>query len=97
MNIGWIIDADVSEFFDNLNHSLMQDILKQRVIDGGLLRYIGKWLNAGVVDGKSLSYPEIGTSQGGVISPMILSSVSNEKKSPNGLWKSYPSGSPALS
>ena len=71
MNIGWIIDADVSGFFDNLNHSLLQEIIKQRVNDGGLMRYIGKWLNAGIVDGKSLSYPETGTPQGGVASPML--------------------------
>ena len=62
----WIIDADVSGFFDNLDHHQLQDILKQRVNDGGLLRYIGKWLNAGVVDGKSLSYPKKGTPQGGL-------------------------------
>jgi RNA-directed DNA polymerase len=66
MNIGWIIDADVSGFFDNLNHSLLQDIIKERVNDGGLLRYIGKWIITGIVDGKSLSYPETGTPQGGV-------------------------------
>jgi retron-type reverse transcriptase len=57
MNIGWIIDADVSGFFDNLSHSLLQEIIKQRVNDGGLLRYIGKWLNAGIVDGERLRGP----------------------------------------
>lgn len=71
MNIGWIIDADVSGFFDSLSHSQLQEIIKQRVNDGGILRYIGKWLNAGVVDGKSLSYSESGTPQGGVISPIL--------------------------
>jgi group II intron reverse transcriptase/maturase len=71
MNIGWVLDADVSGFFDNLSHNQLQDILKQRVNDGGVLRYIGKWLNAGVVDGKSLSYPEKGTPQGGVVSPTL--------------------------
>jgi RNA-directed DNA polymerase len=71
MNIGWIIDADVSGFFDNLSHPRLQEIIKQRVNDGGILRYIGKWLNAGVVDGERLSYPEKGTPQGGVISPIL--------------------------
>jgi len=70
-NIGWIIDADVSGFFDSLEHHQLQDILKQRVNDGGVRRYIGKWLNAGVVDGESLSYPKQGTPQGGVVSPML--------------------------
>jgi len=65
------VDADVSGFFDNLDHGLLREIIKRRVNDGGVLRYIGKWLNAGVLEGKSLSYPKKGTPQGGVISPMI--------------------------
>jgi retron-type reverse transcriptase len=71
MNIGWIVDADVSGFFDNLDHRMLREIIKRRVKDGGILRFIGKWLNAGVVEGETLSYPEKGTPQGGVISPMI--------------------------
>jgi len=47
------------------------NILKRRVNDGGLLRLIGKWLKAGIVDGKDLIYPEKGTPQGGVISPLL--------------------------
>jgi group II intron reverse transcriptase/maturase len=73
-NISWIIDADISGFFDNLGHSEMRAIIKLRVNDGGIIRYIGKWLKAGVVDGKTLSYPEKGSPQGGVISP-ILSNI----------------------
>jgi group II intron reverse transcriptase/maturase len=71
MNIGWILDADVSGFFDNLDHSWLRKIIRQRVNDGGLLRLIGKWLNAGVMEGGNLTYPEKGTPQGGVISPML--------------------------
>lgn len=70
-NIGWIIDAHVSGFFDSLDHHQLQDIFKQRVNDGGVGRYIRKWLNAGVVDGESLSYPKQGTPQGGVVSPTL--------------------------
>ena len=36
-----------------------------------VLRLIGKWLNAGVLQGLELSYPEAGTPQGGVISPLL--------------------------
>ncbi len=39
--------------------------------DGVLLRLVGKWLNAGVLEGGELSYPEAGTPQGGVISPLL--------------------------
>ena len=52
----------------------MREIIKQRVNDGGIIRLIGKWLKAGVVDGETLSYPEQGAPQGGVISP-ILSNI----------------------
>ena len=70
-NVGWIVDADVSGFFDNISHSLLQDLIKRKVNDGGILRLIGKWLHAGVVEAGTLSYPEMGTPQGGVISPML--------------------------
>ena len=71
LNINWIVDADVSGFFNNLDHSKMKEIIKQRVNDGGVIRYIGKWLNAGVVEGGTMSFPEKGTPQGGVISPIL--------------------------
>ncbi len=71
LNINWIVDADVSGFFDNINHNLLQDIIKLRVNDGGILRLTGKWLNAGVLEEGNLSHPESGTPQGGVISPLL--------------------------
>ena len=70
-NINWILDAEVSGFFDNINHKLLREIIKERVNDGGLLRYIGKWLNAGVQEGTVLSYSETGTPQGGAISSLL--------------------------
>jgi len=70
-NINWILDADVKGFFDNIDHKLLQDVIKQRVNDGGILKLIGKWLNAGVVEDGITSYPETGTPQGGVISPLL--------------------------
>ena len=69
--IGWIVDADVSGFFDNLDHGKLREIVKQRVNDGGILRLIGKWLKAGVQEGNNRMYPESGAPQGGVISPML--------------------------
>jgi RNA-directed DNA polymerase len=69
MNIGWIVDADVSGFFDNLDHRLLREFIKQRVNDGAILRLIGKWLNAGVLEEGILTYPEKGTPQGGVVTP----------------------------
>ena len=69
--INWIVDADVSGFFDNLDHDHLRKFIAQRVNDGGIKRLIGKWLNAGVMEGEDLTYPEKGTPQGGVISPLL--------------------------
>ncbi|NIN68577.1 MAG: hypothetical protein GTO14_25565, partial [Anaerolineales bacterium] len=71
MNVGWIVEADVSGCFDNLDHGLLRAFIKKRVNDGGIVRLIGKWLNAGVLDEAILTYPDKGTPQGGVISPML--------------------------
>ena len=71
MNLNWIIDADVSGFFDNLDHGHLRSFLRQRVNDGSILRLIGKWLKAGVLDGEELIHPETGSPQGGVISPIL--------------------------
>ena len=71
LNIGWIVDADVSGFFDSLDHDLLREVIRKRVNDRGILRLIGKWLHAGVLDGEQLTYPEQGTPQGGVCSPML--------------------------
>ena len=70
-NVNWIIDADIKGFFDNIDHRILRDFIRKRVNDGGIIRLIGKWLKAGVLDGKELSYPDKGTPQGGVISPLL--------------------------
>lgn len=71
LNIRWILDADVCGYFDNISRSLLREFIQRRVNDGGILRLIGKWLNAGVVEAGTLTYPDRGTPQGGVISPML--------------------------
>ena len=68
---GWVIEVDIRKFFDTLDRRHLQDIVHQRVRDGVLLRLIGKWLNAGVMEDGALSYPEAGTPQGGVVSPLL--------------------------
>ena len=70
-NGGWLLEVDIRRFFDTLDHAHLRRILSQRVRDGVLLRLIGKWLNAGVLESGSVSYPEAGTPQGGVISPLL--------------------------
>ena len=71
LNGGWIIEVDVRKFFDTVDHERFREIVRRRVRDGVILRLIGKWLNAGVLEGLELSYPDAGTPQGGVISPLL--------------------------
>lgn len=68
---GWVLEVDIKRFFDTLDHGHLRMILGQRVRDGAILRLIGKWLNAGVMEGLELSHPDAGTPQGGVISPLL--------------------------
>lgn len=67
----WLIDADIAKFFDTLDKSVLRGLVHQRVGDGVIRRLIGKWLSAGVLDNGVVHYPETGTPQGGVISPML--------------------------
>jgi RNA-directed DNA polymerase len=69
--IGWIVDADISGYFDSIDRTRLRDVLRTRVNDGGLWRLIGKWLRAGVMEEGVLSHPETGVVQGGVISPVL--------------------------
>jgi RNA-directed DNA polymerase len=71
---GWIVDVDIRKFFDTIDHGHLRDFLQRRIRDGVLLRLIGKWLNAGVLEDGCLTHPEKGSPQGGVVSP-ILSNI----------------------
>lgn len=68
---GWVLEVDLSKFFDTLDHGHLRRFVQHRVKDGVLLRLIGKWLNAGVMESGQVSYPESGSPQGGVISPLL--------------------------
>ncbi len=71
MHGGYVIDMDISAFFDSLEHSVLRDFLDQRVRDGVIRRMIDKWLKAGIMEDGQLTYPEAGTPQGGVVSPLL--------------------------
>ena len=68
---GWVLEVDIRKFFDNLDHGHLRQFLRLRVRDGVLLRLIDKWLKAGVMEDGSVSYPDSGTPQGGVVSPLL--------------------------
>jgi group II intron reverse transcriptase/maturase len=71
MRGGWVLEVDIRKFFDTLDHDHLRQVLHQRIRDGVLLRLIGKWLNAGVLENGGYSRPDAGTPQGGVISPLL--------------------------
>jgi RNA-directed DNA polymerase len=71
MGGGWVVEVDIGKFFDTLDHAHLRALLGQRIRDGVLLRLIGKWLKAGVLEGGNVTLPSAGTPQGGVISPLL--------------------------
>ena len=71
MGGGWVLDVDIKAFFDTLSPSHLRKFLDQRVVDGVLRRAIDKWLKAGVLEDGKVTHPELGTPQGGVISPLL--------------------------
>ena len=65
------MDAEVRGYFDSIDRTRLREVLRQRVNDGSILRLIGKWLRAGVMEEGIVSHPETGVVQGGVISPVL--------------------------
>jgi group II intron reverse transcriptase/maturase len=69
---GYIVEADIRGFFDNIDHDWLLRMLEERIDDAAFLNLIGKWLKAGILDtdGKVIN-PETGTRQGGIVSPVL--------------------------
>jgi len=67
----WVVDADIQGFFDNLDHGLLLQFLRERVVDGSVLKLISAWLTAGVMEAGNVRTVVAGTPQGGVISPLL--------------------------
>jgi RNA-directed DNA polymerase len=68
----YVVEADITGYFDNIDHDWLLKMLAERVDDKSFLRLIGKWLKAGVLetDGKVV-HPLTGTPQGGIVSPIL--------------------------
>lgn len=71
MGGGWVLDADIQGCFDAIDHRACRDLLRKRVVDGVVVRLVGKWLNAGVLEDGVVTHPDTGSPQGGVISPLL--------------------------
>ena len=73
--INWILDADVTKFFDRIDRAKLLELLGKRIGDKRLLRLIGKWLRAGVMEDGQWFDTGRGTPQGSVISPVLANVV----------------------
>ena len=73
----YVLDADISGFFDNLSHSAIMRELSDVVADGNILRLVEKFLRAGVMEGGKIRPTRVGTPQGGVASPLLANIALN--------------------
>jgi len=69
--VNYVVDADLTSFFDSMSHEWLMRFLKHRIADERILRLIGKWLKAGVMEGGELTVSDLGTPQGAVVSPLL--------------------------
>lgn len=66
-----VVDMDLSKCFDTLDHEIMMKSISEKISDGSVLDLIKKFLKSGVMDSDSFSKTEVGSPQGGVISPLL--------------------------
>jgi RNA-directed DNA polymerase len=69
--VNWVLDADVKEFFTNLDHDWLTRFVEHRIADKRVLRLIQKWLNAGVIEDGKWTASEVGAPQGASASPLL--------------------------
>ena len=67
----WIIEGDISSYFDTINHRRLIKILRRRIEDKKIIGLIWKFLRAGIMEKKLFQDTKLGTPQGGIISPLL--------------------------
>lgn len=66
-----VVDVDLKQCFDTIPHERLLELVQQRVTDRHIVRLIRYWLQAGIEENGTVSYPELGSPQGGVLSPLL--------------------------
>ena len=69
--VNYIVEADIKGFFDNVDQDQLMAFLAHRIADKRILRYIKRFLKAGIQEDGVFRASELGTPQGGVISPLL--------------------------
>jgi group II intron reverse transcriptase/maturase len=70
-SVNYVVEVDIRKFFDRVNHYWLQRCLQERIKDRNILWLVRRFLKAGIMEGGQLSPSEVGTPQGGVISPLL--------------------------
>jgi RNA-directed DNA polymerase len=70
-NVNWVLDADVRDFFGQLDRAWLKKFLEHRIADKRVLRLIDKWLAAGVIEDGMWMQSEVGSPQGASVSPLL--------------------------
>ena len=74
----YVVEVDLSKYFDTLNHDLLLNILRRRIKDNRLIELIKKFLKSGVMDNGIIVKTEDGSPQGGPLSPLLANIYLNE-------------------
>lgn len=67
----WVVDVDIQGYFDNINQEKLMKLMEMRISDRRILKLVRKWLGAGVMEEGNVRRSDLGTPQGGVISPLL--------------------------
>ena len=69
--VNFVVDMDISKFFDTVDHEILMECLKQRIVDPSLLRLISRFLKSGIMEEGKFCETDMGTPQGGILSPVL--------------------------
>jgi group II intron reverse transcriptase/maturase len=69
--VAYVLEADIVSFFDSIDRKMLMEMLRGRIADESFMRLIGKCLHVGVLEGQEYFEPDIGATQGSVLSPLL--------------------------